>query len=375
MIVVAYLYNTNGMASWCWEAAHALAETGQVVTLVCSPDIELPQTSSVSIVRFAPPVSKTPQNKVMRELGRLSSKPSGFAYHLHLHLTGLGLKPSAYLLNQSDLLDTRVRVPQHIVAWAYPATLPGYLGKVGKFSQGKFSLNTLRILLDAAGWWRKDWQGYRQAASVLAVTSRLHAELSVAGVSSSVVHPGTAVLPAGATAKRTLPCKIVICAQDLEEPRKRIPFLLDALESLPAHLYCLTLIGCAGEEFQKATGQKSLPVTFAGSRRRAEVQELMAQSDIFLFGSCLDDWGYVLIEAMSQGLCVVAPNLSPFDEIIGEAGVLYSAYSKEDLSEKLSSLLASDLQTSREAAQTRAAALFSRQAFSVSLLKTLETKN
>jgi hypothetical protein len=36
MFVVAYLYNDNGMASWCWEAAHALHELGQPVLLICA---------------------------------------------------------------------------------------------------------------------------------------------------------------------------------------------------------------------------------------------------------------------------------------------------------------------------------------------------
>ena len=371
MIVVAYLYNTNGMASWCWEAAHALAESGRDVTLVCSTDVEVAETTSVHIVRFTPPEAKTQSNKVVRELARLSSKPSGFVYHLHLHLTGLGLKPSAYLLNQSDLLDTRVNIPQHIVAWAYPVTLTGYLGKIGKFSNRKFSLTTLRVLLDAVGWWRKDWQGYKQASSVLAVTDRLSADLVAAGIVSSVVHPGTAVAPARYRADRTAPCRIVICAQDLEEPRKRILFLLEALKGIPEHLYCLTLIGCAGEKFRQAAAQKSLPLVFAGPRPRDEVQRLMAQSDIFLFGSCLDDWGYVLVEAMSRGLCVVAPNLSPFDEIIGESGILYSPFSAADLRDKVRGLLESDLQVKQAAAQARAQTHFSRQAFSASLLKTL----
>ena len=105
------------MASWCWEAANALAEIGEEVTLVCAPGLDLPKVSNVNIVTFLPPESVSRKNKILREFERLSAKTSGFVYHLHHHLQHTGLMPSVYVLNQSDLLDTRIDVPQHVVAW------------------------------------------------------------------------------------------------------------------------------------------------------------------------------------------------------------------------------------------------------------------
>lgn len=369
MIVVAYLYNTNGMASWCWEAAHALAEAGESVALVCDLGVEIPETTNVNIIRFAPPQPVSQANKVLSELGRLSSRSSGFAYYLHHHLQSLGLMPSVYLLNQSNLMDVRLDVPQHVVAWAYPTSLLGYLGKIGILSGRKLSRDTIRTAFDAIGWWRKDWHAYRNATSVLAVTKRLESSLSAAGVSASVVHPGTAVPPGKRKHKLSKIHKLLICSVDLEDPRKRTAFLLDALLHVIGPNYCLTLIGKASESFRTRIEATSLPVTFVGQRSRSEVQTAMAEHDIFLFGSCLDDWGYVLIEAMSQGLCVVAPDLSPFDEIIGEGGVLYSPFSRDDLCMKLNALLANDLIPKSETAQFRAEVLFSRKVFSKCLLE------
>ena len=371
MIIVAYLYNTNGMASWCWEAAHALAEAGESVTLVCAPNVDIPATGAINVLRFAPPEVIASGNKISREFRRLSGKSSEFVYHLHNYLLQVGITPSAYFLNQSDLLSMHVEVPQYVVAWAYPTSLIGYLSKIVVLSGSMISTNTIRVAFDAVGWWRKDWFAYRNATSILAVTKQLQASLAAAGVTATAVHPGTAIRSDASRPNRKKTHKILICAQDLEDPRKRTTFLLNALMKLSTSEYSLTLIGHVTDDFRRRTEHGYFPVTFVGPLPRNEVQLLMAEHDIFLFGSCLDDWGYVLVEAMSQGLCVVAPKLSPFDEIVGDAGVLYSPYSEEDLCLKLGALLHKNLHQIHEDAQARASELFSRRAFSHTLLKVL----
>ena len=374
MIIVAYLYNTNGMASWCWEAAHALAESGQEVVLICAPDAAIPDTTLVKIVRFALPKSTLHGNKISREFGRLSDKSSGFVFALHSHLQTLGIVASAYLLNQSDLLDGRVEVPQHVVAWAYPTTLLGYLGKIGKLTGWKFSFNTLRILFDAVGWWRKDWRSYRSATSVLAVSERLNASLKAQGINSSVVYPGTALLRESSPHTAQAPYKLLTVAVGLEDPRKRVLWLVEALRQMPDwSQFSLTLIGNTNSAFRERVCRDGFPATFTGPLGRQEVQEKMADFDLFLFGSELDDWGYVLVEAMSRNLCTIAPNISPFDEIVGDTGVLYNVNSQTDLTQKLSALLAEPIGSYQQAATQRAETLFSRAAFSRSLLAMMKT--
>ncbi|MHC5717516.1 MAG: hypothetical protein ACYTX0_36775, partial [Nostoc sp.] len=124
MYVVAYLYNNNGMASWCWEAAHAIAEANLPVLLVCSPEVKLPGTPKVDILRFDLTVSKGHKKSFLKliqnELGRLSNQSSGFVGSLHTYLQSQGITPTAYFLNQSNLQDPSVTIPQHVVAWAYP---------------------------------------------------------------------------------------------------------------------------------------------------------------------------------------------------------------------------------------------------------------
>ena len=363
------------MASWCWEAAHALHEAGQTVRLVCSESVTISEDCQVEVIRFDPLAAPrdSVRSKLRGELSRLSANSSGFIWELHRYLEKQGIQPTAYLLNQTDLQDDRVSVPQYVTAWAYPTTLRGYATKIGTYSGWKPSRNTVRVLLSTLGWWRKDWRAYRRAAGVLAVSQRLHAALAAQGVNSAVVHPGTQVC-AATPAETGLPYRLLTVALDLEDPRKRVRWLVEALHRMPDWFrFSLTLIGEASPEFQEWVCQNGFPATFTGALSRAEVQTEMANQDVFLFGSALDDWGYVLIEAMSRNLCTVAPDISPFDEIVGDTGVLYNVNSQADLTQKLSALLAEPIGSYQQAATERAETLFSRAAFARSILAMIKT--
>lgn len=376
MFIVAYLYSNNGMGSWCWEAAHALHEAHQPVLLICSNEVNLPGSPAVEIVRFNSVLEeKSRQSVLTRVFQKLSRNSSGFVYQLHLHLKNQGITPTAYFLNQSDLQDPRVKVPQYVAAWAYPTSLSAYLSKLGKWTGWKPSKAAFWLSLDAVGWWRKDWRSYHSATSVLAVSQRLGSELASLGISVQVVHPGTSICTEKPRENGRHTCKLLIAALGLEDPRKRVRWMIDALKSGVERNYSLTLVGYASDDFKRWVCSDRFGATFTGYLSREQLQLLMADHDVFLFGSCLDDWGYVLVEAMSQGLSIVAPNLSPFDEIIGNAGSLYSSSSSEEFRQKVYELLHSDLLPLRQAAWHRASQMFSRQAFGQSVLTAVsETK-
>jgi len=372
MFVVAYLYNNNGMASWCWEAAHALYEAHQPVLLVCSNEVKLPGTPAVEIMRFNSVLEEKSRKSALARISqRLSEEPSGFVYQLHQHLKAQGITPTAYFLNQSDLQDSRVEVRQYVTAWAYPTSLLGYLSKLGKLTGWKPSKAAFWMSVDAVGWWRKDWRSYHSATSVLAVSQRLGSELASQGVRVQVVHPGTSICTEKPREHSGRTCKLLIATLGLEEPRKRVRWMINALKSGARRDYSLTLVGCASDEFKRWVCSDRFPANFTGRLSRDQLQSLVADHDVFLFGSCLDDWGYVLVEAMSQGLSIVAPNLSPFDEIIGNAGSLYSPFSSQEFREKVYELLHSDLLSRQQAAWQRASQLFSRKAFGQGLLTVL----
>jgi hypothetical protein len=374
VLVVAYLYNNNGMASWCWEAAHALHEAGQQVLLVCAPDVKLPGKPEVEIMRFGLERKKGIRRilaRGFRDLERLRGKSSGFVFNLHSRLRAEGFSPSAYFLNQSNLQDPRIEVPQYVTGWAYPTSLMGYVSKLGRLTGGKLSIQNGQICLDTVGWWRRDWRAYRSATSVLAVSRRLADELQSRGVSARAVHPGTSGHVEKPVTRVSNPPKLLIAALGLEEPRKRVRWMIEALKTWGETNYQLSLVGNASDEFKRWVRDGGFEANFLGYVPRHELQTVMTEHDVFLFGSCQDDWGYVLVEAMGHGMIILAPDMSPFDEIVGEAGQTYRIDSPEDFTTKLGNLLRDDLLRRRQIAWARADRIFSRRAFGQSLLASL----
>lgn len=362
-LVVACLYNLNGMGTWCWEAAHALAEAGQPVLLVCVPAIALPGKPGVDVFRFS--TSSSPiVSRVRSILSALSARPAPLLQKLHAELQAAGFAPRAYLLNQTSFHCPEVPVPQYVVGWVGDSGLGYYLRSIPRIAGWRPFRRLARSFIDVVGWYRKDWRGYRAADGVLAVTKRLADGLLSQAVVAHVVHPGTALGPAKESARQVgEPLRVITTALDLDDPRKHIRFLLAALMSRPVPGMTLTLAGHASDILRAEVAKVGVPVKFTGLLPRDQLVKLTGEHDIFFFGSRSDDWGYVLIEALAQGLWLVAPRQPPFDEIIGDCGNLFDPDSPADAAEQLARAVVGYDPTYRSRARARAERLFSRQAF------------
>lgn len=374
MWVVVYLWNNNGMASWCWEASHALFERGESVLLVCSSSAPLPGPTTIPLLRFDATTRKLGVfGKIVREMRRLSTRPTSLLSELHAELMRKGHAPDAYLLNSTEFVNPAIPVPQFVVGWAYPTSLAGYAKKVTLYSRPSLSRQFIRSALSTLGWYRKDWSAYRRATGVMSVSRRLDRELRENGVHSSVVHPGTSLsLPRDVDRPpkpADEPFRLLIVAAELDDPRKRVGWMIDALAGGKRRDFKLLLIGDASDKLRQRIVNSGLEAHFLGRVTRDQVQEHMRGQDVFLFGSQLDDWGYVLVEAMSQGLAVVAPDLSPFDEIMGDsAGASYCAADPVSFRDAVYTVANSNLGRYRAAAFARAREQFSRDAFATALL-------
>jgi alpha-1,6-mannosyltransferase len=158
------------------------------------------------------------------------------------------------------------------------------------------------------------------------------------------------------------PVRLLTVAVSLDDPRKRVLWMLDALREWTGADCTLTLVGASSARVQAAAQALVTPVEFTGTLSREDVVRTMRTHDVFLFASELDDWGYVVAEAMSQGLAVVAPACSPFDEILGATGALYAPENPIAFRRALDDVL-SRVGASRYATWERAHLLFSRARF------------
>jgi glycosyltransferase involved in cell wall biosynthesis len=171
----------------------------------------------------------------------------------------------------------------------------------------------------------------------------------------------------------TGPVRLMAAALNLDDPRKGIRLILRALKRITARNVTLTLVGQASERLRERAKRLPFEVSFTGALSRSAVTDLMTRHDIFLFASRLDDWGYVLVEALAAGLWVIAPNQSPFDDIVGEAGDLFTPGPVQSLVACIERAVAQWQPNWRTTAVNRARSHFSRQAFAAQLCKAMSS--
>jgi len=345
-LVVAYLYNTNGMATWCLECAAALHNKGYKVVLVVSSKVALPENYVVPVFVFdeQQPQAKSIAGKIKNRLQQYWQLLPGtllqhhFLEQLDKVLQSNNIKADAYLLNQSNLYSKHIAIPQFVAAWAYKPFLKSHLQKVKQFSTGIVSF--IAATKNAFYWHKADWFAYENATGVLSVSDKLTKDIRSVGIDNVfTVYPGTDLKDITATTTHNTALQLVMMALDVEEPRKKIKWAIEALKSLPYNAFHLTLIGSYSEAFKHWATQNNFPVTFTGKLPRQQALQQMKQHDVLLFASSLDDWGYVQVEAMGNNVAVLSPNKSPFDEIIGREDYLYEEDNAADLRNKIQALI------------------------------------
>lgn len=374
MIVVGFLYNTNGMASWCIETAFALHEAGLKVVLVHSPNIRLPENLPFRLLSFdLSQEGKTKhKNGIIRKIFSikkvLSKDSTGFSYQIINYFKQQGETVNFFFLNQSNMFDMKVEVPQYVCNWVYPFSFKTYISHALLSLESGGIKSKVLTLLNSIGFYRKDAHAFRYATMVLALTAQMRQDLSQKGFRTILLPPCCDIrlgdnLSIANNDNNVI--KIIMCALNLSSKRKNLTWVMSQLNLIKAKNLEITLVGNVGSEMTKIIAKSPHKVVCKGLLSRDEVQLEYSRSNIFLFASLFDDWGYVLAEAMSHGLAVLAPDHHPFNFIVGNKYCLYSPGDCLDFKRKLNALLEDNdylLDTQRSNRQ-RAFDLFSRENF------------
>ena len=80
-------------------------------------------------------------------------------------------------------------------------------------------------------------------------------------------------------------------------------------------------------------------LTFLGFVPESRLPELYRGADLFVFPSLKEGFGQVLLEAMASGLPVISSNRAPMTEVLGEAGVYFTAGDPSALAGRIVDLL------------------------------------
>ena len=164
------------------------------------------------------------------------------------------------------------------------------------------------------------------------------------------------------------------------EPRKNHAYLLEVLHvaALRGHRYTLTIIGDGPERHRLETSVRKLglaeQVTFLGYR--ADARALLPGHRLYCHTSTMESFGIVLVEAMAEGLPVLAGAVGGIPEVVcaGKDGAFWPLDDTSAAADALVTLM-EDPGTRRRlaaAGQARARAEFSADALGRQLLSFLD---
>jgi glycosyltransferase involved in cell wall biosynthesis len=127
------------------------------------------------------------------------------------------------------------------------------------------------------------------------------------------------------------------------EPRKNIPLLIDAFESLPKSILAEFDLALAGPMAwaDQATRARIRSVRYLGYIPEADLAPLTAAATILAYPSLYEGFGFPLAQAMAAGVPCVTSNVSSLPEIAGDAALLVDPHSASELRGALENLLSS----------------------------------
>jgi alpha-1,3-rhamnosyl/mannosyltransferase len=227
----------------------------------------------------------------------------------------------------------------------------------------------------------------QRSAALLAISQAtadaLCARFPAARGRTVVVHLGAApvaVSELGAEQAAELPRPGFVLAVGTLEPRKNLPRLVQAFQSLDGALqqaHPLVVVGALGWE----TGETLAALRSLGTRARMlgfvsdeALAELYARCAAFCYPSLGEGFGLPVLEAMSAGAATITSNVSSLPEVGGDAAVYVDPYDTPSIAAGIERVLSDDaLRAELRETGPRRAAEFSWERFAAGTLELLQS--
>jgi glycosyltransferase involved in cell wall biosynthesis len=227
----------------------------------------------------------------------------------------------------------------------------------------------------------------RRSAALLAISQAtadaLSARFPAARDRTAVVHLGAAPARVGTLEPREaaeLPAPGFVLAVGTLEPRKNLPRLVEAFQSLPSELqdaHPLVVVGALGWQ----AGETLAALRSLGTRARmlgfvsdAALAELYGRCAAFCYPSLGEGFGLPVLEAMSAGAPTITSNLSSLPEVGGDAALYVDPYDTSSIAAGIERVLSDEgLRAQMRENGPRRSAEFSWERFAAGTLELLQS--
>ena len=175
--------------------------------------------------------------------------------------------------------------------------------------------------------------------------------------------PGGEGDPAAARARLAAGDRRVVLSVSAKRPHKNLARLIVALALIPAERRpLLVLPGYPTpheQELRRLAAERGVAadVRFLGWVSTAELDDLYAAADCFVFPSLYEGFGLPVLEAMARGVPVATSGRASLAEVAGDAALMFEPEDEGSIAAALEKLLADDAlrERLREAGRARAA--------------------
>jgi len=159
------------------------------------------------------------------------------------------------------------------------------------------------------------------------------------GVDTQHFHPGRRSLPMRMLLSGGRPDGPILLYAGRLSPEKNLESLREILDAVPDARLALVGDGPGRTGLEEAFGSR--PVVFTGFLRGLDLAEAFASADVFVMPSTTETLGFVVLEAMSSGIPVVAANAGGIPDLVrhGETGFLYDPGRPADATDAIRELV------------------------------------
>lgn len=183
---------------------------------------------------------------------------------------------------------------------------------------------------------------YREADLIIAVSENTKKDLAdIYGISPEkikVVYPGIGV---DACELRNKKENYILFLANLE-PRKNILGLIDAYERVDTDLD-LVIAGSgkykSAIKWRIARSPKRKKIRLAGYVKESEKARLIYESQVFVYPSFYEGFGFPPLEAQLLGVPVVASLTSSMSEVLNDSAILVNPYNSAEIAKAISEIL------------------------------------
>ena len=145
---------------------------------------------------------------------------------------------------------------------------------------------------------------------------------------------------------KELPSSYVLYVGNLE-PRKNLPLLLQAHQSLPSFLRKNHPLVVAGAKVWRTREMEALlkpfqrdaHILFTGYIPQGQLPRLYRGACLFAYPSAYEGFGLPVLEAMASGVPAVVANTSSLPEVVADCGILVNPYNVDHLKEAMRELM------------------------------------